>query len=70
MWGIKKEDIKINAYEPKVEIKTAESSQRKYHKILDLPKQTDLETARSTYNNRILEVTFDKKKSKNQKARK
>jgi|SRR3954447_14542405 HSP20 family protein len=60
--GIKKEDIKINAYDEKVEIKTAENAQRKYQKIIDLPKQTDLETARSTYNNGILEVTFDKKK--------
>jgi HSP20 family protein len=62
MPGIKKEDIKINAYEQKVEIKTADNSQRKYHKILDLPKSADIETARSTYNNGILEVTFDKKK--------
>ena len=42
MPGIKKEDIKINAYDEKVEIKTAENAQRKYHKILDLPKQADL----------------------------
>jgi HSP20 family protein len=62
MPGIKKEDIKINAYEQKVEIKTSGNAQRKYHKIIDLPKQADLETARSTYNNGILEVTFDKKK--------
>jgi HSP20 family protein len=62
MPGIKKEDIKINAYEQKVEIKTADNSERKYHKILDLPKSADIETARSTYNNGILEVTFDKKK--------
>jgi HSP20 family protein len=62
MPGIKKEDIKINAYEQKVEIKTADSSARKYHKVLNLPKSADIETARSTYNNGILEVTFDKKK--------
>ena len=37
-------------------------TQRKYHKIIDLTKQADIETARSTYNNGILEVTFDKKK--------
>ena len=61
MPGIKKEDIKINAYDEKVEIKTAENAQRKYHKIIDLPKQADIETARSTYNNGILEVTFDKR---------
>jgi HSP20 family protein len=60
--GIKKEDIKINAYEQKVEITTADSSARKYHKVLNLPKLADIETARSTYNNGILEVTFDKKK--------
>src|SRR6476469_1778160 len=62
MPGIMKEDIKINAYDEKVEIKTADSSERKYHKILDLPKQADLETTRSSYNNGILEVTFDKNK--------
>jgi HSP20 family protein len=62
MPGIKKEDIKINAYESKVEIKTADNSQRKYHKVIDLPKSANIETARSTYNNGILEVTFDKKK--------
>jgi HSP20 family protein len=69
MPGIKKEDIKINAYDEKVEIKTAENAQRKYHKIIDLPKQSDLETARSTYNNGILEVTFDKKKETKPKGK-
>jgi HSP20 family protein len=60
--GIKKEDIKINAYDEKVGIKTADNAQRKYHKIIDLPKSANIETARSIYNNGILEVTFDKKK--------
>jgi len=69
MPGIKKEDIKINAYDEKVEIKTSDNAQRKYHKILDLPKQADLETARSTYNNGILEVTFDKKKETKPKGK-
>ena len=69
MPGIKKEDIKINAYDEKVEIKTAENAQRKYHKVIDLPKQADLETARSTYNNGILEVTFDKKKEQKPKGK-
>jgi HSP20 family protein len=69
MPGIKKEDIKINAYDEKAEIKTIENAQRKYHKIIDLPKQADLETARSTYNNGILEVTFDKKKEQKPKGK-
>ena len=69
MPGIKKEDIKINAYDEKVEIKTIDNAQRKYHKIINLPKQADLETARSTYNNGILEVTFDKKKEQKPKGK-
>ena len=48
MPGINKEDIKMNACESKVEIKTADNAQRKYHKVIDLPKQAVLETARST----------------------
>ena len=62
MPGIKKEDIKINTNDEKVEINTADNAQRKYHKVMDLPKQADIKTARSTYNNGLLEVTFDKKK--------
>jgi HSP20 family protein len=69
MPGIKKEDIKINAYESKVEVKTEDSSSRKYHKTVDLPKEADIETARSTYNNGILEVTFDKKKETKAKGK-
>jgi HSP20 family protein len=69
MPGIKKEDIKINAYESKVEVKTEDRSSRKYHKTLDLPKEADIETAKSVYNNGILEVTFDKKKETKPKGK-
>ena len=69
MPGIKKEDIKINAYESKVEVKTEDRSQRKYQKTLDLPKEADIETAKSVYNNGILEVTFDKKKETKPKGK-
>ena len=70
MPGIKKDDIKINAYDEKVEVKTAEnSSARKNHKIIDLTKEADIETARSNYNNGILEVTFDKKKEEKPKGK-
>ena len=60
MPGIKKEDIKINAYDRAIEV-IADNPQRKYRKTIDLPQDVDIETARSTYNNGILEVTFDKK---------
>ncbi|HEX5518875.1 MAG TPA: archaeal heat shock protein Hsp20 [Candidatus Nitrosocosmicus sp.] len=68
MPGIKKDDIKINAYESLVEV-IADNPQRKYHKNIELPNDIDIETARSTYNNGILEVTFDKKKSARPKGK-
>jgi HSP20 family protein len=61
MPGVKEEDIKINEYDGKVEIKTVDRSQRKYYKIVNLPKEANTETTRFTYNNGILEVIFDKK---------
>ncbi|HYF99824.1 MAG TPA: archaeal heat shock protein Hsp20 [Candidatus Saccharimonadales bacterium] len=62
MPGIKKTDIQIKAYDSQVEVITAKDAQRKYHKNIDLPELADIETARSVYNNGILEITFDKKK--------
>ena len=60
MPGITKEDIKVSAYEGAVEVSTIEKAKRKYHRIIDLPSETDVETARSTYSNGILEIIFDK----------
>ena len=68
MPGIKKEDIKINAYDAAVEV-IADNPLRKYHKNIDLPEDVDIETAKSTYNNGILEVTFDKKKQSRPKGK-
>lgn len=60
MPGITKQDIKVSAYEGAVEVSTIEKAKRKYHRIIDLPSETDVETARSTYSNGILEIIFDK----------
>ena len=68
MPGIKKENIKINAYEDSVEI-SSNDPQRKYHKVIDLLPQADIETVRSTYNNGILEVIFNKKKESKPKGK-
>ena len=62
MPGIKKEDIKINAFDGEVEV-IADNPQRRYHKNIEIPQETDIETARSIYNNGILELTFDKKRN-------
>ena len=66
--GIKKENIKINAYVNTVEI-TSDDSERKYHKVIELPTETDIDTAKSTYNNGILEVIFNKKKESKPKGK-
>jgi HSP20 family protein len=60
MPGLSKDKIKVDAYEDKVEVKS-DDPQRKYHKIIEIPPETDIESARSSYNNGILEITFNKK---------
>jgi HSP20 family protein len=68
MPGIKKENIKINAYENSLEI-LSNDPERKYHKVIDLPTEADIETVKSTYNNGSLEVIFNKKKQTKPKGK-
>ena len=68
MPGIKKENIKINAYENSLEI-ISDDPQRKYHKVIDLPLEADIETVKSIYNNGILEIVFNKKKQTKSKGK-
>jgi HSP20 family protein len=58
--GVSKEDIRINAYDGTVEVTTSDPK-RKYHEVVEIPPETDIETARSSYNNGILEITFNRK---------
>lgn len=60
MPGVSKDKIKINAYDNTVEVKS-EDPQRKYHRTIQIPSETDIETAKSSYNNGILEISFNKK---------
>jgi HSP20 family protein len=60
MPGVSKEKIKINAYEDKVEVKS-EDPKRKYHEVITIPPEADIETVRSSYNNGILEISFKRK---------
>jgi HSP20 family protein len=60
MPGISKEKIKVNAYDNNVEIKSDDPN-RKYHKQIEVPEDIDIESARSNYNNGVLEITFKKK---------
>ena len=66
--GINKENIKINAYDNSVEIKSHDP-QRKYHQVIDLPPEADIETAKSSYRNGILEITFKTKEQTKPKGK-
>ena len=62
--GINKENIKINAYDTSIEISAIDTAESKrYHRLVDLPSETDTSssTAKSTYKNVMLEITFNKK---------
>src|ERR671910_415414 len=63
MPGVNKENIKINAYDSTLEVTATdtEGTTRKYHETIELPEGADLATAKSKYNNGILEITFNKK---------
>lgn len=61
MPGIEKKDIKINAHDDTVEVFTTDTAERKYRKIIEVPSEADIETAKSTYRNGILELVFNKK---------
>jgi HSP20 family protein len=61
MPGVSKQNIKVNIYDNSLEVSTIEGSPRRYHEAINLPEEADIETARSTYNNGILEVIFKKK---------
>ena len=51
MPGVSKENIKVNIYDNSVEVSTIESSPRRYHEVVKLPEEVNVETAKSTYNN-------------------
>jgi HSP20 family protein len=68
MPGISKDKIKVNAYDETLEVKS-EDSQRRYHRTIEIPPETDIETAMSSYKNGILEITFKKKEQAKEKGK-
>jgi HSP20 family protein len=69
MPGVSKENIKINVYDNSLEVTTTGTEERKYHEVIQIPPETDIETATSTYKNGILEVVFKKKEQSKPKGR-
>jgi HSP20 family protein len=68
MPGVSKENIKINAYDTSVEI-TSNDPQKKYHRVIEIPTEADIETVKSTYKNGILEIVFKKKEQTKPKGK-
>jgi HSP20 family protein len=66
--GVSKEQIKIDAYENRLEIKT-ENSKRKYHEVIDLPAEVDIDSVTSTFVNGLLQITLNKKSSHKTKGK-
>jgi HSP20 family protein len=69
MPGVSKENIKINVYDNSLELTTTGTGQRKYHEVIQISPETDIETATSTYKNRILEIVFKKKEQSKPKGK-
>ena len=68
MPGVSKENIKVNAYDNTVEVTTTDP-ERKYHEVVEVPPETDIETVKSTYKNGILEIIFKKKQQTKPKGK-
>jgi HSP20 family protein len=66
MPGVSKENIQIKSYDHSVEVTT--TGPRKYREVIDLPEETDIETAKSVFNNGILEITFKKREQSKPKG--
>ncbi|MGB7634583.1 MAG: Hsp20 family protein [Nitrososphaeraceae archaeon] len=67
MRGVSKENIQIKSYDMSVE--ESATGPRKYHEVINLPEEADVETAKSVFNNGILEITFNKKDQSKPKGR-
>jgi HSP20 family protein len=68
MPGVPKDKIKLVAHQDKLEI-TSQDPGRKYHEVVEIPPQADIETIRSSYNNGILEIVFKKKDDKGSRGK-
>jgi HSP20 family protein len=66
--GVNKENIKVNSYDNSVEI-SANTSDRKYRRIVDLPPEANTQVAKCNYKNGILEIVFNKKQESKPKGK-
>ncbi len=57
--GFKRENLKIHVKDQRL-ILSAETSDRKYYKSLNLPKRVNLENLHTSYKNGVLEIQFER----------
>jgi len=65
--GVEKEDIKIDAMEDSIEV-NAERGDRKYHKLVKLPKKIKPESTKAQYRNGVLTIVAEKKEKERKKG--
>ncbi len=63
MPGIEKEDVELNVEGRELEIK-ASRGDRKYHEFVELPADVDIDSARASYRNGVLDITLNKVEKK------
>ena len=59
--GIEKEDVHLDIEGRELEIKAARGD-RKYHEVVELPADVDIDSAKASYKNGVLEITLAKVK--------
>lgn len=59
MPGIEKQDVELSAEGRDLEIKAARG-ERKYHEFVKLPSDVDIDSAKASYKNGVLDITLNK----------
>jgi HSP20 family protein len=65
--GVQKEDIKLHTTESSLTI-TVDTSQRKYHKEIELPTKVNLKETKASYKNGVLEISLQQKREEPSKG--
>ncbi len=68
MPGIEKQDVELSIDGKELEVKAARGD-RSYHELVQLPAEVDIESAKATYKNGVLEITLNKVKKKTSKKK-
>jgi HSP20 family protein len=68
MPGVKKEDIKLNAFKDSIEVQSIDPK-GKYYKIIELSEEIDIDSAKSRFNNGVLEIILNKKEKAKSKGK-